>query len=29
MGNEGQHLTVLRRAAGRDPSPNAFETGAD
>jgi hypothetical protein len=27
MATEGQHLTVLRRAAGRDPSPNALETG--
>jgi hypothetical protein len=29
MANEGQHLTVLRRAAGQDPVPNAFETGAE
>jgi len=28
MANEGQHLAILRRAAGRDPIPNAFETGA-
>ncbi|HEV2057894.1 MAG TPA: ferritin-like domain-containing protein [Solirubrobacteraceae bacterium] len=27
MANEGQHLVVLRRRAGRDPLPNAFETG--
>ena len=27
MANEGQHLVVLRRAAGQDPIPNAFETG--
>lgn len=27
MANEGQHLVVLRRTAGRDPVPNAFETG--
>lgn len=27
MANEGQHLVVLRKAAGRDPIPNAFETG--
>ncbi len=28
MGSEGQHLVVLRSAAGRDPLPFAFETGA-
>ncbi len=28
MANEGQHLVVLRKAAGRDPLPRAFETGA-
>jgi len=28
MANEGQHLVVLRMAAGQDPVPNAFETGA-
>lgn len=28
MANEGQHLVVLRRTAGQDPIPNAFETGA-
>ena len=27
MACEGQHLVVLRRSAGRDPIPNAFETG--
>lgn len=27
MGSEGRHLVVLRRAAGRDPIPNPFETG--
>ena len=27
MANEGQHLVVLRKAAGKDPIPNAFETG--
>jgi len=27
MANEGQHLSVLRRTAGRNPIPNAFETG--
>ena len=27
MANEGQHLVVLRKAAGQDPIPNAFETG--
>lgn len=27
MANEGQHLVVLRRAAGRRLLPNAFETG--
>ncbi|MBA3300689.1 MAG: ferritin-like domain-containing protein [Thermoleophilaceae bacterium] len=27
MANEGQHLVVLRRLAGREPVPNAFETG--
>jgi rubrerythrin len=27
MANEGQHLVVLRQAAGREPVPNAFETG--
>ncbi|HYH88197.1 MAG TPA: ferritin-like domain-containing protein [Solirubrobacteraceae bacterium] len=27
MAAEGQHLVVLRRAAGQDPLPNAFETG--
>ncbi|MDQ3722825.1 MAG: ferritin-like domain-containing protein [Actinomycetota bacterium] len=28
MANEGQHLAILRRTAGKDPIPNAFETGA-
>jgi len=28
MANEGQHLVILRRTAGKDPIPNAFETGA-
>lgn len=28
MANEGQHLVVLRKAAGKDLVPNAFETGA-
>jgi rubrerythrin len=28
MANEGQHLVVLRKAARKDPVPNAFETGA-
>ncbi len=28
MGAEGQHLVVLREAAGEPPVPNAFETGA-
>ncbi len=28
MANHGQHLVVLRRLAGQDPIPNAFETGA-
>ena len=28
MANEGQHLVVLRQAAGRPRVPNAFETGA-
>ncbi|HWC25858.1 MAG TPA: ferritin-like domain-containing protein [Solirubrobacteraceae bacterium] len=28
MASEGQHLVVLRTAAGRNPIPNAFETGA-
>ena len=28
MASEGQHLVVLRQALGRDPVPNAFETGA-
>jgi rubrerythrin len=28
MASEGQHLVVLRRAAGKDPVPAAFETGA-
>ena len=27
MANEGQHLVVLRTLAGRNPVPNAFETG--
>jgi hypothetical protein len=27
MGAEGQHLSVLRRTAGQNPIPNAFETG--
>ncbi len=27
MGNEGQHLSVLRRTAGQNPIPNSFETG--
>jgi len=27
MANEGQHLVILRKAAGQDPVPNAFETG--
>lgn len=27
MANEGQHLVVLRTAAGKPPVPNAFETG--
>lgn len=27
MANEGQHLVVLRQAAGQDRLPNAFETG--
>jgi rubrerythrin len=27
MANEGQHLVILRRALGKDPVPNAFETG--
>jgi rubrerythrin len=27
MANEGQHLAMLRRALGRPPVPNAFETG--
>jgi rubrerythrin len=27
MASEGQHLVVLRRAAGQDPVPSAFETG--
>ena len=27
MANEGQHLVVLRRAAGKEPLPNAFESG--
>lgn len=27
MANEGQHLVVLRQAVGKDPVPNAFETG--
>jgi rubrerythrin len=27
MANEGQHLFVLRQVLGRDPIPNAFETG--
>lgn len=29
MANEGQHLVVLRKAAGQNPIPNAFETGAE
>lgn len=28
MANEGQHLVVLRQAAGKPPVPNAFETGS-
>lgn len=28
MANEGQHLVVLRTIVGREPVPNAFETGA-
>ena len=28
MGAEGQHLVVLRQAAGRSPVPEALETGA-
>jgi rubrerythrin len=28
MASEGQHLVVLRKAARREPVPNAFETGA-
>jgi len=27
MANEGQHLVILRSALGRDPLPNAFESG--
>jgi rubrerythrin len=27
MANEGQHLVVLRQAAGKTPAPNALETG--
>jgi hypothetical protein len=27
IGNEGQHLVVLRTALGQPPVPNAFETG--
>jgi hypothetical protein len=27
MANEGQHLVVLRKRAGQNPLPNAFETG--
>ena len=27
MANEGQHLVVLRQAVGKEPVPNAFETG--
>jgi hypothetical protein len=27
MADEGQHLVVLREALGRNPAPNAFETG--
>lgn len=27
MANEGQHLVLLRQAAGRPPVPNALETG--
>lgn len=27
MASEGQHLVVLRQTAGREPLPNAFETG--
>ncbi len=27
MASEGQHLVVLRQALGREPLPNAFETG--
>lgn len=27
MGTDGQHLVVLRSAAGRDPVPSAFERG--
>ena len=29
MATEGQHLVVLRRAAGTEPVPNAFETGTE
>ena len=29
MANEGQHLAVLRRLAGADPMPNAFERGKE
>jgi rubrerythrin len=28
MASEGQHLVILRKAARREPVPNAFETGA-
>jgi rubrerythrin len=28
MASEGQHLVVLRKAARKEPVPNAFETGA-
>jgi ferritin-like protein len=27
MANEGQHLAILRRRAGKNPLPNAFENG--
>jgi hypothetical protein len=28
LGNEGQHLTVLRSVAGRPEVPSAFERGS-
>jgi hypothetical protein len=28
MGTDGQHLVVLRQAAGEEPVPRAFERGA-